>query len=490
MFRRFLIFVLFWQAIIITHCRGGEEAVRKPAHAGRFYPGEKDELREMVDSMLRDARSRMLSGRVVLMIVPHAGYIYSGPVASYAYKLIKEISPRRIILLGPSHYYPIDSVTLYGYGSFSTPLGEVPVSTHLTDRLKEMCRGIRVSPEAHRMEHSLEVQIPFLQRVLSDFEIVPVLVPPHRSMQDESELAKALAELLKEDKELIILASSDLSHFHPYQEARKIDGDTVDLIKRMDIERLGKGILQNRNELCGDGAVLTGMLAARSFGADKVEVLSFANSGDTQGDKSRVVGYVAVAFYKSGDNGRNDRGISEDTKKEILYIARKTIEEYLNKKKIPEITPKSSILKERRRGVFVTLMKHGILRGCIGCFEPEGTLLESLQRMAVASATQDYRFPAVRAGELEDIEIEVSILSPLRKIKSLDEFMIGKHGIYMRKAGRSATFLPQVATEQGWDKDETLKHLSLKAGLGEDGWKDGAEFYVYTTTILKEDLDK
>jgi len=171
-------------------------------------------------------------------------------------------------------------------------------------------------------------------------------------------------------------------------------------------------------------------------------------------------------------------------KKEILQIARQTIESYVRGRKVPKVTPKSAIFKEKR-GVFVTLMKHGKLRGCIGRFDPDKDFLVILQKMAVASATQDDRFPPVTAGELKDIEIEVSILSPLKKIGSLDEFVVGEHGIYMKKGSRASTFLPQVATEQGWDKEETLRHLSLKAGLDQDGWKD-AEFYIYTSTIIKE----
>jgi len=485
-------FILFCQGIIIKDCKGGEAAVRRPSHAGAFYPGEKNELKKMVDGLLKEAHPKphaqpaIGEGRAIVMIVPHAGYIYSGPIASHAYRLIKDISPKRIILLGPSHYYPLNNPTLYGEGSFSTPLGEVPINADLTNKIKKRCPDIEVSQEAHRKEHSLEVQLPFLQRVLSKFEIVPILVPPHREALDEEKLAKVLAELLKEDKDggLIILVSTDLSHFHPYNEAKKIDEGTVKLIKEMSIKKLGEGILSGRNELCGDGAVLTGMLCAREFGAKNVEVLSLASSGDTQGDSGRgVVGYAAIVFYNNKNGKENKEDINEATKKEILKIARETIEKYVREKNVPKITPKAAIFKEKR-GVFVTLMKHGQLRGCIGRFNPDENFLAVLQKMAVSSATQDYRFSPVVASELKDIEIEVSILSALRKIRSLDEFVVGEHGIYMKKGPRASTFLPQVATEQGWDKKETLMHLSLKAGLDQSAWK-GAEFYIYTSTIIK-----
>jgi len=459
-----------------------QHRVRKPSHAGTFYPGGKSELTKTVDSLLKDAHPAGIKGRAVAMIVPHAGYIYSGPIASHAYRLIKDISPKRIILLGPSHYYPLSNPTLYGEGSFSTPLGEIPINSALTNKIKKRCPDIKVSQEAHRQEHSLEVQLPFLQRVVSHFEIVPILVPPHREALDEEKPAKVLAGLLKEDKDLIILVSTDLSHFHSYNQARRIDEDTVKLIKEMSVKKLGQGILSGKNELCGDGAVLTGMLCAREFGAKNVEVLSFASSGDIQGDKSRVVGYAAIVF--SAKNEKADNPGIEDAEAEILQIARQTIETYVREKKIPMVTPKAAIFKEKR-GVFVTLMKHGALRGCIGRFDPDENFLTILQKMAVASATKDYRFSPVTAGELKDIEIEVSILSPLKKIGSLDEFVVGEHGIYMKKGARASTFLPQVATEQGWDKEKTLRHLSLKAGLDQDGWKD-AEFYIYTSTIIKE----
>ncbi len=478
-----LVFTFLCQGGLIR-CEGGEVKVRRPMYAGSFYPGDKKELKEMVDNFLKEANPPSIKGRVIFMIVPHAGYIYSGPVAGYAYKLIKEVSAERIILLGPSHQYPLDGPVLYGEGVFSTPLGEVRINSELTDKIKKRCPSINVSREAHEMEHSLEVQLPFLQVALSRFEIVPVLVPPHRDSWDEEGLAKALAELLKEDNGLILLASSDMSHYHPYKEARRIDEGTLKLLKEMSIKKLGDGISSGRNELCGDGAVLVGLLAARDFGGDGVEVLSFANSGDTQGDKTRVVGYTAIAVYKKEKKKEEKETISKEAEEEILHIARATIEKYVKERNVPEVNAKSAIFKEKR-GVFVTLMKHGELRGCIGRFEPDEDLLTVLQKMAIASAAQDYRFPPVTAGELKDIEIEVSILSPLKKIKSLDEFIVGEHGIYMKKGLRSSTFLPQVATEQGWDKEETLRHLSLKAGLGEDGWKD-AEFYIYTSTIIKE----
>ena len=464
-----------------------QNQARKPSHAGAFYPEGKAELKKMVDGLLKEASpgrgiGAAIKGRPILMVVPHAGYIYSGPIASHAYRLIKDISPKRIILLGPSHYYPLSNPTLYGEGSFSTPLGEIPINSALTNKIKKRCPDIKVSQEAHRQEHSLEVQLPFLQRVVSHFEIVPILVPPHRGSRDEEKLAKVLAGLLKEDKDLIILVSTDLSHFHSYNQARRIDGDTVKLIKEMSIKELGQGILFDKNELCGDGAVLTGMLAAKYFGENVVEVLSFASSGDTQGDKSRVVGYAAIVFLAK--IGTDSEGVCPFFAEEILQIARQTIESYVREKNVPKITPKASIFKEKR-GVFVTLMKHGELRGCIGRFDPDQDFLVILQKMAVASATQDDRFPPVTPGELKDIEIEVSILSPLKKIESLDEFVVGEHGIYMKKGSRASTFLPQVATEQGWDKEETLRHLSLKAGLDQDGWKD-AEFYIYTSAIIKE----
>jgi AmmeMemoRadiSam system protein B/AmmeMemoRadiSam system protein A len=418
-----------------------------------------------------------------LFIVPHAGYIYSGPVAAYGCRLIKEISPKRIILLGPSHQYPLEAPVLYGEGSFLTPLGEVPINSKITKEIKKRCPAIELSQEAHMREHSLEVQLPFLQRVLSGFEIVPILVPPHRSLKEEEPLAKVLSELLKEDKDLIVLVSTDMSHYHPYREAMRIDADTAELIKKISIEKLGDGIASGKNELCGDGAVLTGMLIAQYSGADSAEVLSFLNSGDTQGDKTRVVGYISAAFYKKKEE--NADAISDEAKAEILKIARETITSYIKERKVPQFTPESKIFKEKR-GVFVTLMKHGDLRGCIGRFEPDEDFLAVLQKMAVESSTQDYRFPPVTEDELKDIEIEVSILSPLKKIGSLDEFIAGKHGIYMRKGMRSSTFLPQVALEQGWDKEETLRHLCLKAGLDPYAWKKDAEFYIYTSTIINE----
>ncbi|MGE4357503.1 MAG: AmmeMemoRadiSam system protein B, partial [Candidatus Omnitrophota bacterium] len=425
---------------------------------------------------LEKAEVPYIEGEIKGLIVPHAGYVYSGQVAASAYKLIRNKKFDTIIILGPSHHAIIDEATVYTEGDFLTPLGLVSVDRDLINKL--ISPEIKSDKEAHRYEHSIEVQLPFLQTVLKDFKIVPILIN-NIEVSYCKRVAKKIAEALR-DKNFLVIASSDMSHYHNYQTAKKMDKFTLELIEKNKPEELEESLKNGTSELCGGGAVLTFMFLMQELGIGKVRDLHYANSGDINFDYSKVVGYCSVAFYRE-----NSDFLSKEAREELLKIARRTLEVYLKERRIPEFKVENPALLEKR-GAFVTLKKKGLLRGCIGNFEPLPLYLQ-IQKVSLSSALNDPRFPPVRFEELKDISIEISILSPMREIKTIDELELGKHGIYVTDGLRSGVFLPQVARETGWSKEEFLKNCFVeKAGLTPDAWNKGAKVFVFTAEVFSE----
>ncbi|MCM8765431.1 MAG: AmmeMemoRadiSam system protein B [Candidatus Omnitrophica bacterium] len=471
------IFILVTYSLLLaTWGWAQEEQFRQPAVSGLFYPREPEKLEKMIKGFLEEAQVPIIEGEIRGLIVPHAGYEYSGRVAAYAYKLLKDKKFDTVIILGPSHRVFIQEASLYNLGGFLTPLGIVSLDRDLIEELTSP--EIKPHIEAHRYEHSLEVQLPFLQVVLREFKIVPILINNVETHFCKL-VAKKIAEKIK-DKNFLVIASTDLSHYHNYQTAENMDKFTLGLIEKNRIEELAESLKKGASELCGAGAVLTFMLLMQELGIDKIKVLKYSHSGEVNFDFSRVVGYSAIAFYKE----KRDF-LSEEVKKELLKIARKTLEVYLKEKRIPEFKIENPSLLEKR-GAFVTLKKKGILRGCIGNFEPLPLYLQ-IQKVALSSALNDFRFLPVRFEELKDIGIEISILSPMREIKSLEELELGKHGIYVTDGLRSGVFLPQVARETGWSKEEFLRNCFLeKAGLPPEAWGKTAKVFVFTAEVFSE----
>jgi len=467
------------------------EKVRRPVVAGTFYPVEREELERVVKAYLSQAKIPSLEGKVVGGVVPHAGYVFSGQAAAYVYKALEREDFKVAVIMGPSHHLYFSGASVYPEGSYETPLGKVKVCERITSRLLSSSL-INYLPSAHLQEHSIEVQIPFLQVIKEgrEWEIVP-LVLGNLEKENLISLADTLLEATK-GEELIFLASSDLSHYPDYKTAREVDRKTLEYILSLDPEGLLKFSSQVPQRyrgvscaLCGENAVATLLYLCSKLGVRKARLLTYYNSGDVERRmQNRVVGYGAVVFLKEGDKGEKE-GLSEEDKQFLLRLARESIQAKLEGKALPEIKIESTSLKEKR-GVFVTLKKEGNLRGCIGYIHPLSPLAEAVSRMAIASAFEDPRFPPLKEEELPYIKIEISVLSPLREIKSIQEFEVGKHGILLQKGPYSAVFLPQVAPEQGWDRETTLKYLSLKAGLPPDGWKEGATFYVFTAEVFEE----
>jgi AmmeMemoRadiSam system protein B/AmmeMemoRadiSam system protein A len=476
--------------------KGGKEMgmkeIREPAVAGAFYPDKPEVLSRDVKKYLENSKKEKIEGDIVALISPHAGYMYSGQVAAYAYKLVEGRAFDSVVVVAPSHRVLFKGASLYDRGGYRTPLGVVPIDTELSKKMMERRKEIQFLPEAHSQEHSLEVQIPFLQVVLKTFNLIPIVMEPYWSWETCQSVASAIAETVK-GKRVLLVASTDLSHFYTYNIAVELDKIFLNHIERFDVEGLNRDLKNNRTEACGGGPVVTIMLAAKMLGANHGKVLKYANSGDVTGDRSRVVGYAAAVFYKTAGGKEKmkeekkvgvDLGLNEEEKKTLHQIAKTVIENKAKGKAVPDFKVESPTLKENR-GAFVTIHKRGQLRGCIGYIEGQGPLHKTIERMAEAAAFKDPRFTPVKENELPELELEISVLTPLKRITDVNEIQVGKHGIYIVKGMWAGLLLPQVATEYGWDRQTFLEHTCQKANLPSNAWKEkDTEIYIFSADIF------
>ena len=468
--------------------------VRKPAVAGAFYPATADEIRTMVTPWLH------LSGdspAPQAVIVPHAGYVFSGEVAAAAYSRIpRGHAYKRIFLIGPSHRVGFAGAsvdTLYDFAA--TPLGDVRIDTALGEELIHKGNGAFICrADAHDREHCLEVQLPFLQMIFEEVPpIVPIVVGTQR-LGVLQQIAEELEPYFNEENLFII--SSDFSHYPSYEDAKTSDLYLAKAITSGGLEAFLKALSDiSRKDFPGEDtpacgasaiAILLSMMDARGRDGFTAEHVMYRNSGDSPyGDKDAVVGYNAIVVT------RQDAPLfqfTEEEKARMIATARSAIYARLGLDYDGDDTP-VGILKEKGYGVFVTLHLDGDLRGCIGRFTSDASLHATIREMALSAAFSDPRFPALSKREAPKVEIEVSVLSPLKKIDSIDEFKLGRDGIYMIKGYHHGTFLPQVAEETGWTKEEFLGHCARdKAGIGWYGWKD-AELYTYQAQVVKESCD-
>jgi len=483
------LFTIIAIIMMINTCNGqqSEPVVRPATQANRFYTGDARELSEEVDSFLALHRGATIYHHVAAVIVPHAGYYFSGRVAASAYMSVPADQPyKRIFLLGPSHHEWLDGASVNTEADYyATPLGNVKVDRETARSISDADSVFSYQPKAHDREHCLEVQLPFLQRRFGD---VPPIVPIIISTNDFNKL-KRIAHVLKPyfTEENLFVISSDFSHYPSYEDACEVDALTGKAIETGSVEAFIAALEQNarsgkRNlatSACGELAIATLMLMMD--GSYEVRHLMYQNSGDADNhDHSRVVGYHSFAIVRKSDAGF---ALSDDEKRLLKEIALTSIKDSLAGKEISHSSPLTTHLSAKC-GAFVSLHKHGRLRGCIGHFGEDIPLHEIVAEMARAAAFEDPRFMPVTADELADIDIEISVLTPMRRIESLDEFELHRHGIYIRKGYRSGTFLPQVADEVNWTKEEFVSHCAQdKAGIGWDGWKD-AELYVYEAIVF------
>jgi hypothetical protein len=479
---------IFWLLIIFLSpyvCRGDDTAfkVRKPVFAGSFYPADKAILSGLIDSYLGEVepKSKKITGDVFGVITPHAGYEYSGKVAAYAYAQIKGKGYKTVIIVGSSHRVPFRGIAIYPAGSWETPLGTVSVDQEIARLLMKECKIIRFFPAAFEQEHSLEVQVPFLQKTLTGFRIVPIVMGSLEK-SDYKEFVDVLGGIIKNNQgRVLIVASSDMSHFHAYDAANKMDKLTLKDIADLNVDGLYQRLHKGDCELCGAQGALSLMMLAKQING-KATVLNYANSGDVTKDRVRVVGCGAAAFTTL----QGEQGLSGKEQEILLSVARKAIEEYVRNGTVPPAHMKEMKLLEKR-GAFVTLTKNGSLRGCIGYIQPVAPLYKAVADMAVAASTRDPRFPPVARGELKDIHIEISVLSPLKLIADTNEIEVGKHGLYTTKGYSTGLLLPQVATEHRWNREEFLQHTCLKAGLPAQAWKDReTQIYTFSAQVFSE----
>ena len=466
--------------------------VRQPAVAGQFYPGQPDELRQMVDSFLAQAGESQPTGDVVALIAPHAGYVYSGKVAAHSYALLKGRKIERVVVIAPSHFeeFPFNSV--YSGDAYATPLGNIAVDKEFASKLAKMSPLIQLSTRGHiptqqQGEHALEVQLPFLQRTLGDFKLVPIVMG-EQNYEIERALGFALAKMVKGTNTLIV-ASSDLSHYHSYDEASNMDHKTLKAIQEWDYLSLSQNFALRVWEACGGGPIVATMIAAERLGAKQARLLKYANSGDETGDHSRVVGYGAVALLKSDNhsNGTEPSPLSQKEKDALIALAKKSVETAVREAKlyIPSASDFPSLQQER--GVFVTLTERGNLRGCIGLISAEKPLFLAVRDSATSAALQDPRFSPVTPAELPALEYEISVLTPFHRVYDVKEVRVGRDGLLMIQGRKEGILLPQVPTEFGWDRKTFLEEACVKAGLPSQAWQDDStDIFAFSALVFGE----
>ena len=483
-------------------CHSETPKVRAPGVAGGFYPADPKELTQMIDGLLAHNVVPQVQEPLVALICPHAGYEFTGPVAASCFAQLKGRKYTRVVVIAPSHYENFSFSSVYDGDAYATPLGNVPVDTDFRAKLVKLSSTIKVSDHGHVQvgqyaEHSLEVQLPWLQRTLGDFKLVPIIMGDQNWGLERSlgrALAKALlAETAEERAQTLILVSSDLSHYHTYDYANNVDHQTLHAIEDWDYLSLSRNFAMWQQgvqtwEACGGGPIVAGMIAAEGLGATHAQILKYANSGDATGEKTRVVGYGAVAITR-GSTAESTKSaefsLTSREKDALMQIARGSVETAVRERKTYLVGSIDFPRLEEARGAFVTLKEHGELRGCIGYITPMKSLAETVRDVAAYAALEDSRFTPVTTQELPLLEYEISVMSPLRRVLSIKEIKVGKHGLIMKQGDIEGILLPQVPVEEHWDRDTFLEQTCLKAGLPRDAWKDDdTDIFMFTALVF------
>ena len=497
---------------------------RRPAVAGSFYPAETDQLKSTVEGFLSRARPEVAAiaedEHVVEILVPHAGYVFSGLTAAYGFAAVEGREYDTVVLIGPPHTKAVQGAAVFCGPSFETPLGTVPVDVALARAIVDSSPATHEDAAAHSAEHSIEVELPFVVSVLESVRIVAILVMGNRETLDE--VARAVTEgIRKVDpafSRTLIVISSDLAHYPSDEQAEANDSKMLDafcsldpdVLLAKDREIMSLGISGMQCTMCGLDAAYVGLRVARAAGGTAARLLkscTSAEAGVSGATAERVVGYGSVVVTRPLDAADavptkpeipRLAPLSTSEEEFLLGIARRSIEEFLKTQKVASFaSPPGCPHLQESRGCFVTLYTHTAaeggagdlqLRGCIGTHVARIPLIELVPQMALAGAFEDPRFRRLRAAELPRVTIEISVYrTGVVPIRSADEFVPGQQGIILRVGNAEATFLPQVASEQEWDRVATLEHLCIKAGLPRDAWKrDDAQFFVYETQSFSE----
>ena len=458
--------------------------------AGSWYSNNPRVLKKEINNYLKNARVKPLKNEVIALICPHAGLIYSGNVAAYGFKVLENKKINTVILVGFSHRIDFDGIAVFSCEGFKTPLGVLTADKKLTEKISLAHKKIFTYPRAFENENSIELILPFIQTAFNKPKVL-LLALGRQSWENCEILGEALAGVLEDESNFLIIASTDMSHYLSLPLAEKADASTVDLISTMNPKDLFSACY-GQNRLCGLGAVVSTMIAAKKIGANKLVLLKRSTSAETSGNRERVVGYLSAAMVREEANEikeseKMDELLNRRQKKELLKLARDTIVLYLNEGKILKRELEDEVFKTVM-GIFVTLRRNRQLRGCIGNIVGTKPLYLGAQDMAIAASTQDSRFPPVTKEELKDIHIEISVLSPLKKITDPEEIILGRHGVLVRDSFRSGVYLPQVATETGWTKEEFMNSLcGHKAQMAADAWKKGeCDIYIFSAEVFEE----
>lgn len=471
--------------------------VLKSELAGIWYSEDPLRLAREIDVYL-DAVEAPASGDVMALLLPHAGYRYSGMVAAMGVKQIAGRTFSRVVVIGPSHRTALlDSVSIPDVDYVETPLGRIELDRGLMQRLWENPR-FQSHLNAHAHEHSVQIELPFLQRALGDFKLVPI-VCGELSEQSARQIGATLLQHI--DSETLVIISSDFTHYGrgfdyvPFSDNIQANLEILDmnafrLIEEKNFPGFLQYIQETRATICGRSpiAVLLAMLPPKA----EVELLKYETSGNLTGDWMHCVSYVSAAITgqwkgtcADGELCEREYALSESDKIGLLRLARYCIAKKLKpkiEKPALEITP----AMQEIMGCFVTLYRHGRLRGCVGEIIPKRRLYDAVKVQAINAAFKDDRFPGLREEELSDIDIEISALTAPHRINSHEDIEIGKHGVVLYQGKRSAVFLPHVACEQKWGVVETLSHLAMKAGLAPDAWQSDCEVHVFETIVFSE----
>lgn len=475
-----------------------EGFVREPAVAGTFYPSNKGELISLVRKFMErgphvPVRRPMIRG----IVAPHAGYPYSGETAARAYREVAGTNYDLVVLLGPSHFVRVEKAAIMLGGAFRTPVGTVSVDADAAREIYETHPGLfEDSPSPFLREHSLEVQLPFLQVALGNFTIVPIEV----NILDGRILEKVADAIFQvvAKKNVLIVASTDLSHYRMRSEAKAMDNLFRKRVKSLNYRELAGDLTSRKCEACGGAATVVALALLKKLGATSGYVTGYADSGDTTGDTNSVVGYLsALVFGNEGKGFGRRRGtmkkenytgpehLNDEEKRELLAIARKTVTTFVGMGKLPDVEARGKMLKNPG-AAFVTIEIDGKLRGCIGYTKAIHPLYRTVMECSVSAATEDPRFSPLTPAEMESIEIEISVLTPLRKVDDLSSIQVGRHGLMISKGHRRGLLLPQVAVNNDWDRQTFLSQTCVKAGLPPDAWKKGADVFAFEAQVFNE----
>jgi hypothetical protein len=478
----------------LQHVRAADAPnVRQPGVAGGFYPADPKALTAMMDDLLAHAFPPPITDPILAVVAPHAGYQYSGPVAAYTYAELKGRKFSRVVVIAPSHFEAFDFTSIFDGDAYGTPLGTIPVDKAFAAQLAKMSPTMQLSskghtPTANGAEHAVEVELPWLQRVLGNFQLVPIVMGD-QSYENSRALGVALAKMLQGTSDTLILASSDLSHYHTYDEAETIDHKTLNALEAWDYFSMSQNFETRVWEACGGAPIVAAMIAAERMGANQAILLKYANSGDTTGDHSRVVGYSAWALVKAQSQkaAQPKFSLGSHEKSELLALARKSVEYAVMARKPYEPPAPSNQSLNQERGAFVTLKKSGELRGCIGYTSAIKPLYMTVRDTATLAALRDSRFQPVSAFELGQLDYEISVLSPLRRVRDIRDIKVGEDGLLMKNGSYQGLLLPQVPLEQHWNRQTFLEETCAKAGMESNCWKDeNTDIFMFTAVVFGE----